>query len=221
MKTNKMILGLSAFAVVVLFSCKKENTSIPGIGYKFKTSNASAPINARVTGGNLNWTSGYASAVEIEFEAAKAGLEVEYKNEVKQKIDLFAPLSTLGVISVPAGTYDDIEFEVEVMPNATDAAFYLSGSYTNATGVTTPITFKLNAALEIEAKKANITITDGGSLNALTTLNLSLLSKGVTESMFDSASKTNGVIEISATSNAGMYNIIYDNLRNCGGVEVD
>lgn len=221
MRTNKAILGLSACATLILFSCKKEGTNSPGIAYQLKTSNSTALTTGRVLGGSLNWTSGYASAVEIEFEAEKAGLELEYKNEAKQKIDLFFPLSTLGVISVPAGTYDDIEFEVELQPNGPDAAFYLSGSYTSASGVRTPVTFKLNATLELEAEKSNITIADGASLNALTTLNLSMLSNGVTETMFNNASKTNGVIEISATSNTGIYEIIYNNLRNCSGVEVD
>lgn len=221
MKTNKLMLGLSALTCMALFSCKKENSSGAGVTYRMKTTNATSNIAGRSLAGNLKWTSGYASAVEIEFEAAKAGTEVEYKTEAKQKIDLFAPLSTLGVVAVPAGTYEDIEFEVEVQPSGADAAFFLSGSFTNGSGVSTPVTFKLNVPLEIEAEKTNITITDGASLDALNSLNLAMLSTGVTERMFNDAARTGGVIEISATSNTNIYNIIFNNLRNCGGVEVD
>lgn len=215
-----MIFGLFAFATLALVSCKK-GTSSPSVAYNFNAMNSTAMLNKMEMGAKLDWTSGYASAIEIEFEAEKAGLEVEYNSEAKQKIDLFAPLTSLGVISVPAGTYDDIEFEVELQPNGSDAAFYLGGSYTNGTDVITPITFALNSALEIESEKSNITIADGAALNALNTLNLSLLSNGVTEIMLDKAIRTNGVIEISATSNTSIYEIMYNNLINCSGVEVD
>lgn len=221
MKKNNLILSLSVFAFVTLSSCTKDQASGTRVNYALNANNFSSIVSGSTTGASLVWTSGYASAVEIEFEAAKAGLEVEYKSEVKQKINLFAPLSTLGTILVPPGTYDDIEFEVEVQPNGSDAAFFLSGNFTNGTGITTPVTFKLNSALEIEAEKSNITIAAGVSLNALTTLNLSLLSNTVTESMLNNATRTNGIIEISATSNTSIYNIIYNNLRTCGGVKIE
>lgn len=222
MKKNKLILLLSVFAFAVLTGCTKEEApSGTRVTYELATSNFSTIVGGSTTGASLVWTSGYASAVEIEFEAAKAGLEVEYKSEAKQKINLFSPLSTLGIILVPPGTYDDIEFEVEVQPNGSDAAFYLSGNFTNGVGITTPVIFKLNSVLEIEAEKSNITIASGVSLNALTTLNLSLLCNNVTESMLNNATRTNGVIEISATSNTNIYDIIYNNLRTCGGVKID
>ncbi|MDZ4070822.1 MAG: hypothetical protein U1C70_03260 [Sediminibacterium sp.] len=221
MKKNNLILSLSVFAFAVFTSCTKEQASGTRLTYELSTRNFSTIVSGSTTGANLVWTSGYASAVEIEFEAAKAGIEVEYKSEARQKINLFSPLSTLGIIFVPPGTYDDIEFEVEVQPNGSDAAFFLSGNFTNGMGITTPIIFRLNSALEIEAEKSNITIASGVSLNALTTLNLSMLTNTVTEAMLNNATRTNGVIEISATSNTGIYDIIYNNLKTCGGVEID
>ncbi len=221
MKTSQIILALTSVASILLFSCKKEKNT-PSISYQLKKSSAtSATISGRIMGGSVQWTAGYASVIEIEFEAEKENLEVEYKSEVRKKIDLFSPLATLGVINVPPGIYNDIEFEVEVQPNGGDAAFQLNGSFTNGGGVTTPVVFTLNTALEIESEQSNITIVDGASLTAFTTLNLSLLTTGVTESMLNNATLTAGVIQISATSNTNIYNIIFDNLRNCGGVEID
>ncbi len=221
MKTFQIILALTSVASILLFSCKKEENT-PVLTYQLKKSSASSgTIAGRIMGGSVQWTAGYASVVEIEFEAQKENIEVEYKSEVRKKIDLFSPLSTLGVINVPPGIYNDIEFEVEVQPNGSDAAFQLNGSFTNGSGVITPVVFKLNTALEIESEQSNITIVDGASLTAFTTLNLSLLTTGVTESMLNNATLTAGVIEISATSNTNIYNIIFDNLRNCGGVEID
>jgi hypothetical protein len=204
----------------MLFSCKKEKDT-NGITYQLRSSSPSGPISGSMLGGTVQWTGGYASVVEIEFEAESNNIEVEYKSEVKQKINLFSPLSTIGVITVPPGVYEDIEYEVEVQSNGTDAALQLNGSYTNSNGLTTPVAFKVSTALEIESEQANVTIVDGVDLTAHTTFNLFVLTTGVTETMLNNATRTAGVIEISATSNTDMYNIIFDNLKKCGGVEVD
>ena len=219
MKTNKHFLTLTILGSIILYSCTKEKQP-NGISYQLTSSAVSAIISGSSTNGSLQWTRGFASVVEIEFEAKKNNTELEFKSEIKQKIDLFAPLSTLGVIIVPSGTYEDIEYEVEVQPNGVDAAFQLNGNFINRNGVITPVIFKINSMLEIEAEQNNITIVDGTSLTALTTLNLALITMGVTESMLDNATRTGGVIEISVASNTSIYNIIFDNLRNCGGVEI-
>lgn len=220
MKSQKLFLALSLPAALFFTSCDKDNPA-PGITYQVGTSTAATAVIAGNTANStLKWTSGYANVVEIEFEAESNNVEVEYKSESRKKIDLFAPLSTLGVIVVPAGTYDDVEFEIEVEPVGTEAAFYLNGSYTN-NGIATPVSFKLNAELEIESEQARVTITDGASLTALTTLNLSLITTGVSVTMLDNATRTNGTIEISATTNTQIYDIILRNLKECGGVEID
>lgn len=228
MKTNTSILSFALFATL-LFGCNKENDT-PGITYQLRTSSASASLrtssaSASTIGGTMagsvQWTSGYASITEIEFEAEKQNLEVEYKSEVRTKIDLFSPLSTLGIIEVPPGVYEEIEFEVEIQQNGTESAFELNGNFTNGGGTVTPIVFKVNTPLEIEAEHSNITITDGASLTALTTLDLSMLTAGVTETMFNNATRTGGKIEISSTSNPAIYAIMFENLKNISGVEVD
>lgn len=220
MKTNQLFLTLAACASILLFSCKKEKDT-NGITYQLRAHTPSGPISGSMLSGSVLWTGGYASVVEIEFEAKNINTEVEYKSEAKQKINIFSPLSTLGVITVPPGIYEDIEYEVEVQPNGSDAAFQLNGSFTNGSGLTTPMVFKVNTALEIESEQSNVTIVDGANLTAFTTFNLFLLTTGVTETMLNNATRSAGVIEISATSNTDIYNIIFDNLKKCGGVEVD
>ena len=67
----------------------------------------------------------------------------------------------------------------------------------------------------------NIPVAGAASYTALTTLNLSLIATGATDAQFANAVRSNGVIEISATSNTELYQIFFNNLRNCGGVEVE
>ena len=219
MKTSNVILCFSILAV--LSSCKKENNHHATLSYKLRTGNSAVPINARMAAGNVQWTAGYASVAEIEFEAAKEGLEVEYKQEAKKEVDLFSTLASLGVVSVPAGVYEDVEFEVEVQPNGERDAFQLSGTFSNSNSVITPVLFRVNTAIEIESERENITLADGNNITALNILNLSLATTGVSEAMLNNATLTNGKIEISATSNTDIYNIMFSNLKACGGVEIE
>jgi len=53
----------------------------------------------------------------------------------------------------------------------------------------------------------------------ITTINLSLLTTGVSELMLNNAVLTNGTIIISSTSNANIYNIILNNLHDSDEVE--
>lgn len=216
--------------VLVLASCNK-NHDASAIAYQVKSGNRSymagqagtsgLSAQSRTLGtGTLEWTSGHALVQELEFEAEQNNLEVEFKKSLNQEVDLFSPLSSLGVVNVPPGLYEEIEFQIEVRPSGSAPAFTLDGSYTSG-GVSTPVSFRLDAPLEIESEKENIMVTDGASYTALTTLDLSLIATGATDAQFGNAVRTNGVIVISATSNPELYQIFYNNLKSCGGVEVD
>jgi hypothetical protein len=217
MKTHQFLYPFLA-AGLLLTGCKKDNGT-PGFLYQVKVANTTTTVN-RVMAGTVQWTSGFANAHEIEFEAEKDNTEVEYKQQRHQRLDLFAPLSTLSSVNVPPGRYDEIKFEVEVQPHNGEPAFQLNGQYTS-NGTTTPVVFKISTPLEIETEKDNFTVTDGGSYTALTTLNLALLTQGITEAQLNNATRTNGTIEISATSNQQLFGIMFDRLRNCGGIEID
>ena len=219
MKSTFLVAGTMLLASAIFISCKKDNTNT-GIMYQLKVINPLATI-ARVAGGTIQWSSGYAWATEIKFEAKKSNNEeVEYKTQALQKVNIFIPAISLGSISLPEGTYKEIEFKIETAPNGADAAFLLNGTYTNG-GVTTPVVFKVTAPLEVKTEKENFTITAGTNYTAITSFDLSLLSQGITEVMLNNATRTNGTIEISATSNTNLYNILIDRLDDCDGIEID
>ena len=221
MKIQNFILTtlLISGATVFLASCKKENSDPLGITYQLQTSNRSS-IVGRVASGNIVWTSGFGNATQVKFEGKGPNGEIEYKSSLQQRIDLFSGVSTLGNVTLPAGTYQEVEFEVKLNPTATEPALSLSGTYAS-TGAAVPITFNISAPLELETELNNVTVLTNNSYNALTTLNLSLLTRGITQAMLDNAVKTNGVIVISSSSNVNLYTIIFDNLRDCDGMEFD
>lgn len=222
MKLTKHLLTIViASTALILSSCKKENTTNTpsGINYQLRATSPTSIIS-RTSAGNFTWTSGYAYATEIKFEAESRNVEVEYTSQIPQRIDLFTGVVNLGNITLPAGTYDEVEFEVTLNSNIANSAFELNGQFTSGS-TTTPVLFKVLGEVEVETERNNVVITDNNSYKALTTLNLSLLTTGVTEIMLNNATRTNGSIIISSTSNSNIYNIILNNLKDCDGVEFE
>lgn len=225
---KKQLIPITAIAAILsLASCKKSNTAT-GISYQVKTVNPTTTLakanpggsttTARelsVQAGTITWNSGYASATEIQFEAESAGTHVIYKTEKIMKLDLFSPLTSLGNIAVPQGVYKTVEFEIELASNATEAALELKGMYNNV-----PVTFRVINQFELEAEQDNVTIADGKNYNALTALNLAILTQGISGATFDAATKDGtGTIIISATSNTDIYDKMIANLQNCEDVD--
>ena len=219
--TSNRLFSVVIFGGLLFFTACKKNNSQSSFQYKLTTTNRSNVVN-RVVSGNIAWTSGYGSANQVKFEAKNSSAaQVEYKTSVTRRIDLFASLaSVLGTITLPAGTYSEIEFKGELAPNNPDAALELNGTFTSG-ATSTAVVFTVNSALEIKTEKNNVVISDNASYTALTTFDLSKLTTGITEAMLNSATKTSGKIIISAGSNTNLYTIMLANLDNCDEVEFD
>ena len=220
MKLPNILLS-TAIALTTLFtSCSKNsNGSSSAIKFQLQTTNRSSVI-ARTDAGNIQWTSGYGSATEVKFEAKLNNSEIEHQSQTAQKIDLFSAINTLGDITLTPGTYSEVEFKVELNPAGTDAALELNGQYTSG-GVTTPVTFRVTAPLELKNEKNNVVVTDNSTYKAITTLDLSLITTGVTQTMLNSAVRTNGTILITSAINANIYNLIINNLHDSDEVEFE
>jgi hypothetical protein len=219
---KKQLVSASAIfsLLILLVSCSKDKNG-SSINYKVKTENRTSTVG-RVTAGTINWTSGSAFADKIEFEAEKNDDdEVEFESRVGRRIDLFASVSDLGSISLAQGRYEEIEIELDLAPSGSDTAFLLRGSYTNSASVTTPVVFFINELIEFKAEAEDVNVSSDNDFSALTTLNLALLTSGITEAQLDNATSTNGVIVISKSSNTGLYSTLLSNLQNMDSVEID
>jgi hypothetical protein len=118
--------------------------------------------------------------------------------------------STFGNITLPDGNYSEIELKISVNGTTSTPALELNGIYNNGT-TDIPVSFRITTPLLIKAEKNNVDIT-GGSFTAVTELNLSLYTTGITQSMLNGATQTGGTIVISSASNANLYNIILNNI---------
>lgn len=218
MKKRMLIPALAIASAILVFSCKKDSRT-PGISYQLRALSAATPVNGRITG-TIQWTAGFASADELKFEAENKSVEIEYRSRATKMIDLFSTSSDLGAVTVPPGDYKEIEYKIEARANNSEPAFELTGTYSGSSG-TYPIIFRIASEVEFKTEQENINVTDGSTIKALTSLNLSLLTKGMTESMITNATLANGAIVISETSNANLYQLLLNNLHDCSELEID
>jgi hypothetical protein len=224
MKSPKFLLT-AALAVLFFGSCKKSGTddtaTASGMQFQLGVTNPLVTVNKVEAPGTILWTSGSAYATQVKLEAKQNASQVEFKSTTPAQIDLFASVATsLGNVTLPAGTYTEVEFKISVNTNGSVPSLELNGSYTNASSQVIPITFTMNSLFELKTEQSNVTVNSNTSFTALTTLNLSLISAGITQAMLNSATLTSGKIVISASSNTNLYNIILNNLRQSHHVEV-
>lgn len=223
MKTYKLLV-MAVSALILLPGCKKSSSSVAAnsaMQFQLKVANPLVVVNRLAGPGSIAWTSGTAAATQIKFEAKQNTSQLEFKSADLQQIDLFASvLAGMGNITIPAGTYTEVEFKIELDQNGSNPAMELDGQYTNGTGTVTPVIFTLNTLFELKAEQSNVVVDGTTSITALTTLDLSFISNGITQAILNGAAITNGKIIISATSNTNVYNIITNNLQQFHHVEV-
>ncbi|WP_121355427.1 hypothetical protein [Flavisolibacter nicotianae] len=216
---------LTVLVAATLFtSCKKESTNAENagtVGYQLRTINRTALVGktdatGRIAATSINWTAGTASANELKFEAESNSGEVEFKQRAAQQVDLFSATSFLGNITIPAGTYNEVEFKAFLVPSGNSPALELDGTLT-AGSVSHPVKFIVASNVELKAEKHNITVAQGEKYSALNSIDLSQLTKGIPESAFTAASLTNNTIVLSATSNTDLYNLVLNNLNSHHG----
>lgn len=214
MKLQQLLLA-GSISLAAFTSCKKNDLTKPtGVDYQLQAINSTADISQRQQAGTITWTTATANTTMIKFEAKKDNNEIEFKSSVAQQLNLLAPIaSSLGNITLPAGTYSEVEFKVFLNKNGNAPALDLAGTVA-LTNSTLPVHFIVNEELIIKAEQHDVTITSGALNSSLTTIDLSLLTGGITQSMLSSAQLTNGTLEISASKNQNLYNLIIARLRN-------
>ena len=225
MKISKLLLGATV-AMFLFASCNKASTdgtpsaTAASMQFQLTTSNPVVVVN-RVEAGTISWTSGTAYATETKLEAKQNGSQLEFKSTIAQQVNLFGSVITaLGNISIPAGTYTEVEYKISLNQNGSVPALELNGLYTNSVGVVTPVVFDINSLFVIKAEQTNVVVGASTSITALTTLNLSIVSSGITQAMMNSATVNSGKITISASSNISLYNIMIGNLQQFHHVDV-
>jgi hypothetical protein len=209
MKTTKRLLSI-AVAGLIFTSCQKNSSGPSSVDFQLKATNTLAGVQ-RSTAASIQWTAGTATPASVKFEAKKSGTEIEFTSNSGQQVNLFtATQNTFGNISLPDGTYSEIELKIQLNGSTSVPALELTGTYDNGT-VSVPVIFRVTTPLLLKAEKENVAVS-GGSFTAVTALNLASFTAGITQAMLNNATVTNGSVVISSTSNASLYNIILSNV---------
>ncbi|MFZ1784761.1 MAG: hypothetical protein WAU23_06125 [Ferruginibacter sp.] len=222
MNTTKLLIAALPL-ITFLGSCKKSGSdeSVSTLQFQIGISNPLVTVN-KITGpGTIRWNSGSAYATQVKLEAKQNGNELEFKSSNPRQVDLFAPVATtLGNVSIPAGSYSELEFKISLSPGGSGTAMELNGEYTNGSGGISAVKFILNSLIDLKAEQSSVIVNSNTTIGALTTLDLSFVTDGITQAMLDNAVLTNGSIIISSTSNSNLYTIILNNLHRFHHMDV-
>jgi hypothetical protein len=231
MKDNRphpliFIIGISIF---IASGCKKEtsqassSSSASSMHFALNAVNTAVSLNtvqpgpagatSRVNGVTIQWISGSATATLIKFEAKNAADEVEFKSTVQQTVNLFDSNAMIGNISIPKGSYKEIEFKAELNAVSGNHSIDLEGQVSGIPGINS-IHFQSDENIEIKGGKDSVTITDGNANNVKTLIDLSMASQAITTTDLSNAVQANGVVLISQDINKDLYKRIVANLRH-------
>ncbi|MGN6569496.1 MAG: hypothetical protein ACTHJ0_16170 [Flavipsychrobacter sp.] len=214
----------AGLAFMMLFAaCKKDSTTqtaysstgAPQMSYQLKAVNTSSSVGMKRTdSGLISWTAGMAHPVMVKFEARKGGTQIDYRSAVDTTVDLMGSIvATFGGFSIPTGTYNEIELKIDLDKSGATPALELDGTYTDTSGMSTPVTVQINDYVELQTEQHDVTIDSTETFTAVTTLDLSSISAGITQRMLARASLTGGTIVISSSSNRMLYEMILANLH--------
>lgn len=210
MKTMKSLLSI-AVTLLIFTSCKKNTSGPAAVDFQLQAVNTTAALQ-RTTAASIQWVSGTAITSSVKFEAKKNASEIEFNTTASQQVNLFSAVqNSFGNITLPDGTYSEIELKIQLNGSSATPALVLNGNFNNGT-VNIPVVLMVTTPLLLKTESNNVTVS-GGAFTALTALNLSSFTSGISTAMMNSATQSSGSIIISSSSNASLYNIIISNIN--------
>jgi hypothetical protein len=220
-KTILMICFPVIMISMTMVSCKKDGTagSTSQVSFALSADNTIAPISATnksggiiaastttATAGSISWTSGIVNISKFKLEAKKNGKQIEIESKNLSNVDLFALTPSLISASIDTGTYKEIELRAVFTKSTTaDIPVKLKGTFTTAGGAIIPIEFDFNEDATFKAEAANITVSTTTDFTAKLNLHLNIVLSDVVSAELDKATRTNGTIIISSSSNPLLY----------------
>lgn len=221
---------MTALAVVLISACGKDDgPDKPKISMNFNTVKTAGNLtndNVRIQAANtIEFTSGSITLSQIQFEAeTDEGDSVEVNFESDVMIDFATGESTPDVsgLSFTPGTYVEARVELELRDENSNPSIILNGTYMDANEQSHSVRFEFNSGETFEVERAgSITFGAGASAVAQVTFDPRVWFAGVTSQMFANATKDNsGVIVVSETSNANIFDIVADGLDLATEVEI-
>jgi len=218
-----LIVALGAFG---MFACSEDETNGARLNLDFNTVTTADNTSQRALTNGLEFTDGFITLSEVRFEseADVDSLEIEFELEQQTVID-FATGSTnpdISGVSIPSGTYEEVEIEIELFDEGDEPGVVLNGTFTHD-GVETPVRFEFNSGetFEVEMEGA-VVLTDGTNALAQITLDPHVWFANVSAEQLAAADRNeDGVIVISESINSDIFEVAADGLDLATDVEFE
>lgn len=230
MKRSLLKINLAiALASAAMVSCQKDSTSagtasqisfglsadntISAIATNNNTGSIIPLATTAATASSISWTSGVANITQFKLEAKKNGKQIEIVSKNITNVDLFSLSPSLIAASIDTGTYKEIEIRVILTKSTTaDIPVKLKGTFTTAGGASVPIEFDYNDDAIIRAEAENVKVDATNDITAKLNFHTNIILSNVVSAELDKATRTNGTIFISSTSNTTLYAKVILNL---------
>lgn len=245
MKTNQKLffLGLT-LGSSLLFSCSEDESDVLSIGtgevkigIGMKIPSTSTP-GARVNTTGLDVTSGFFQIKEIELETEGVDKNGEFEREVKLKFPEIKKVnfneldaSVDFFINIPAGNYEEIEFEIDLIDNKSEPSIQLDGTFQYLDGKGVPFKFQVfgndddefdfNVELETEDDDALFNIGIVKNPLALLEINGKGWFSGITTAEMEKAVITDGVLLITKDKNPLIYQKVESKIKASTDLELE
>lgn len=192
----------------------------------FNTQAETSSLNKQAASGAFVFNDGFIKLSEMEYEAESANdiQSVEFELEQVVVIDFATGIPTpdIRAIEIPAGTYEEVEIEVELFDENDEPSVVLNGTYTAPDGSAHPVRFEFNSGETFEVEReGTIVFAEGRSAIAEITFDPSVWFAGVTDEHMADANKVNGVIVISENQNSEIFDIVADGLDLATELEIN
>ena len=217
----KKVFGLFTIAFVLsLFSACKDDVNLDArltvsAGIVNSPANITSTENSSKAG-SLNFTSGYVWVREIVLDGnLKNGQTISRSVERFSKIDFATGVASpsLDDIIIPMGEYNSINLGVELRDEDSQPSIIMEGTYTRLDNTTVPIRFEFNSGEVFEAESDGATVTIDQTAIGKITFDPKVWFSVISAERLDAAVVNgSGVIVISGTSNAGIFNDVADRL---------
>ena len=235
MKLKNVISAIMVLLAFGFMSCQEEELNESGpatLDVKLLAMNKSfsLPVNKSITKSavaespSLSWETVNMVVSEVELEAEMKSMvtdgdsiDIEFIWNGPQLFDLLDSTISFGNFLLQPGLYDEIELKVEGDDDDAQSGpvFYMSGTYTNADGVSVPVEMEVFDDLELETEKERVELNEGNmELISYIHLYLDQLFVGITPEQMDNAVLSGGVLVISAQTNSTIYNKVLDKLTD-------
>jgi hypothetical protein len=231
---RRLHLNLLALLLVVgLSACSSDDSSDQttlAVNFKTVTSSFSTQLQSTFfnrqssNSGSFVFNDGFITLTALEYEAENGLESVEFELEQVVVIDFATGIPTpdIRAIQIPAGTYQEVEIEVELFDENDEPSVVLNGTYTEPDGTTHPVRFEFNSGETFEVEReGTIVFTEGQSALAEITFDPSVWFAGVTDELMADATQSNGVIVISENQNSEIFDIVADGLDLATELEIE